>query len=65
MTTPNSSEKSEPNPIDILFPLIFFAILGALLFGVIGASVGGVFGAALGAAVGSRETLEVSEDSTR
>ena len=50
-----SSGNSRPSSIDILFPMIFFALSGALFFGVFGAAVGGTLGAAIGAIVGKRD----------
>ena len=61
MTTSNLSGTS--SPIDILFPMVIFALLGALLFGMIGASAGGALGIAIGAIIGSREPRELPEDS--
>ena len=63
MTSSNSSGTSSPSPIDILFPMVIFAFLGALLFGMIGAAAGGALGIAIGAIVGSMEPGELSEDS--
>lgn len=61
MSASTSDGDSGPRPIDVLLPMIFCAIFGALLFGVLGASVGAVFGVALGAIVGSRESATTDE----
>lgn len=63
MNSSNPSQTSEPSPIDIFFPMITFAICGALLFGGIGAAIGGTLGAAIGSIVGSRDAREPSTDS--
>jgi len=63
MANSNSSEKSRPSAVDILFPFIFFALFGGLFFGLIGATIGGVLGAAIGGIVGSKEPNTVSGDS--
>ncbi|MFK8215564.1 hypothetical protein [Haloferax volcanii] len=39
---------SEPNPIEVLIPVLVFGIAGFLVFGPLGAGIGCVIGIAIG-----------------
>lgn len=60
MHSSNPSQTSGPSPMDILFPMLVFAIFGGLLFGIVGIAAGGTLGIAIGAIVGGRDTRGLS-----